>query len=158
LDPFTGITRKIAILACASLLIPSLAAAKTTKKAASQPSRPLARASKGRVPRSSSKSSNKKNQAWRNRQKSMDNLRVREIQSALVRDGYLNGEPTGVWDTRSKAAMVKYQQDNGWQSKRVPDSRALIKLGLGADHSNLLNPATASIGQSEPGKGGSPQQ
>ena len=53
---------------------------------------------------------------------------------------------------------MKYQKDNGWQSKRVPDSRALIRLGLGADHSNLLNPATASIGQPEPGKGGSPQQ
>ncbi len=27
--------------------------------------------------------------------------------------------------------MVKYQTDNGWQSKITPDSRALIKLGLG---------------------------
>jgi hypothetical protein len=27
--------------------------------------------------------------------------------------------------------MEKLQADNGWQSKITPDSRALIKLGLG---------------------------
>ena len=27
--------------------------------------------------------------------------------------------------------MEKLQADNGWQTKLVPDSRALIKLGLG---------------------------
>jgi hypothetical protein len=27
--------------------------------------------------------------------------------------------------------MTKVQADNGWQTKLVPDSRALIKLGLG---------------------------
>jgi hypothetical protein len=69
--------------------------------------------------------------------------RVREIQEALVREKYLTGEPNGVWDDRSQAAMSKYQTDNGWQSKVTPDSRALIKLGLGPDHSPqaLLNGA-----------------
>jgi hypothetical protein len=27
--------------------------------------------------------------------------------------------------------MQKLQEDNGWQTKITPDSRALIKLGLG---------------------------
>ena len=39
--------------------------------------------------------------------------------------------------------------DNGWQTKVVPDSRALIKLGLGPNYSaELLNapPKTASAG------------
>ena len=27
--------------------------------------------------------------------------------------------------------MQKLQADNGWQTKMIPDSRALIKLGLG---------------------------
>jgi hypothetical protein len=42
--------------------------------------------------------------------------------------------------------MVKYQGDNGWQTKEVPDSRALIKLGLGPNYSseNLLNLPPAS--------------
>ena len=39
--------------------------------------------------------------------------------------------------------MERYQADNGWQSKLVPDSRALIKLGLGPDHEHLLNPESA---------------
>jgi len=30
--------------------------------------------------------------------------------------------------------MQKFQADNGWQTKLVPDSRAIIKLGLGPDH------------------------
>ena len=34
---------------------------------------------------------------------------------------------------------------NGWQTKITPDSRALIKLGLGPDHKGLLNPETANI-------------
>jgi len=39
--------------------------------------------------------------------------------------------------------MERYQSDNGWQTKVVPDSRALIKLGLGPDHEHLLNPESA---------------
>jgi hypothetical protein len=57
--------------------------------------------------------------------------RATQIQTALIKSGYMTGEPTGVWDSTSQAAMVKLQGDNGWQTKLVPDSRALIKLGLG---------------------------
>ena len=78
-------------------------------------------------------------------QQAMNSERVREIQAALIRENYLEGEPNGAWDGRSKAAMQRFQQDNGWQTKVVPDSRALIKLGLGPDHAGLLNPATAAI-------------
>jgi len=78
-------------------------------------------------------------------QHSIDEDRTREIQTALIRAHYLSGEPTGVWDQESKDAMLKYQADNGWQTKITPDSRALIKLGLGPDHKGLLNPETANI-------------
>ena len=61
----------------------------------------------------------------------MSSERATEIQSALIQRGYLTGEPTGSWDTASVAAMQKLQSDNGWQTKYVPDSRAIIKLGLG---------------------------
>ena len=81
----------------------------------------------------------------------MDSERVREIQEALIREKYLGGDPTGVWDQRSRTAMTRFQADNGWQSKVVPDSRALIKLGLGPDHANLINPDTAAVLQ--PGGG-----
>jgi hypothetical protein len=29
--------------------------------------------------------------------------------------------------------MQKFQEDNGWQTKLIPDSRAIIKLGLGPE-------------------------
>lgn len=77
-------------------------------------------------------------------QQAMDPARVREIQSALIRERYLAGQPTGIWDQRSKEAMQKFQGDNGWQTKLTPDSRALIKLGLGPDHADLINPETAA--------------
>jgi hypothetical protein len=78
-------------------------------------------------------------------QVTIDEERTRAIQAALIREHYLTGEPTGVWDQTSKDAMLKYQADNGWQTKITPDSRALIKLGLGPDHKGLLNPETANI-------------
>lgn len=64
-------------------------------------------------------------------QRVMDSSRATEIQQALIQTHYLSGSPTGQWDAESQAAMVKYQNDNGWQTKITPDSRALIKLGLG---------------------------
>ncbi len=71
--------------------------------------------------------------------------RTREIQQALIREHYLQGEPTGSWDSQTKAALAKFQHDNGWQTKVVPDSRALIKLGLGPSRDGLLNPESAAI-------------
>ena len=61
----------------------------------------------------------------------MEPGRATEIQMALIHAGYLSGEPTGVWDADSIAAMQKLQDANGWQTKYTPDSRALLKLGLG---------------------------
>ncbi len=61
----------------------------------------------------------------------MPSERATQIQMALIKQGYLTGEPTGRWDAQTAAAMKKLQGDNGWQTKITPDSRALIKLGLG---------------------------
>jgi peptidoglycan hydrolase-like protein with peptidoglycan-binding domain len=69
-------------------------------------------------------------------QRGIDDERATQIQAALIKAGYLSGTPSGHWDTETQAAMEKVQADNGWQTKLVPDSRALIKLGLG--------PSTAS--------------
>lgn len=64
-------------------------------------------------------------------QRTIDDARATGIQEALIKAGYLSGTPSGHWDASSIAAMTKVQADNGWQTKLVPDSRALIKLGLG---------------------------
>jgi len=76
-------------------------------------------------------------------QAAIDNQRAQQIQEALVRDHYLNGEPSGTWDASTQEAMRRYQADQGWQTKQVPDSRALIRLGLGPAHDRLLNPESA---------------
>jgi peptidoglycan hydrolase-like protein with peptidoglycan-binding domain len=79
--------------------------------------------------------------SWkRHGQQAIQTDRAREIQEALIREHYLDGQPTGVWDAKTTAAMRRFQADQGWQSKVVPDSRALIKLGLGPSHENDLNP------------------
>jgi hypothetical protein len=76
-------------------------------------------------------------------QQAIDSGRTRQIQAALIREHYMQGEPSGSWDSATQAAMKRYQADQGWQSKQIPDSRALIKLGLGPSHDHLLNPESA---------------
>lgn len=81
------------------------------------------------------------------RPRAIDDARATEIQGALVKAGYLQSA-SGHWDDASADAMRKLQADNGWQTKLIPDSRALIKLGLGANTGdsgdnaiNLITPA-----------------
>jgi hypothetical protein len=76
-------------------------------------------------------------------QQKIDSERAQAIQEALIREHYLKGEATGTWNQASEEAMRRYQADHGWQSKTVPDSRALIKLGLGPSKDHLLNPESA---------------
>jgi uncharacterized protein YkwD len=88
---------------------------------------------------------------WRKRgQQKIDADRATEIQQALIRERYLSGMPSGVWDDATAKAMQRYQGDNGWQNKITPDARALIKLGLGPDHQHLLNPESAMTTTSQP--------
>lgn len=77
-------------------------------------------------------------------QQNIDPERAMQIQTALHREHYLNNEPNGMWDQASKDAMVRYQADHGWQTKVTPDSRALIKLGLGPQSAGI-EPAAASV-------------
>lgn len=76
-------------------------------------------------------------------QQAIDGERATQIQQALVREHYLKGTPSGKWDVSTQEAMRRYQADQGWQTKEVPDSRALIRLGLGPDNGHLLNPESA---------------
>jgi hypothetical protein len=88
---------------------------------------------------------------WRKRgQQKIDADRATEIQQALIRERYLSGMPSGVWDDATQKAMQRYQGDNGWQNKSTPDARALIKLGLGPGHQHLLNPESAMTTTAQP--------
>jgi hypothetical protein len=109
-----------------------------TKHAATNPTSARKRSSAQK-----SKSSRGKKGSKPRGQQAIDSARAREIQTALIREHYMQGEPSGSWDSATQAAMQRYQADHGWQSKTTPDSRALIKLGLGPSHDHLLNPESA---------------
>jgi hypothetical protein len=111
----------------------ALLCATLTASAAAPAKRKNAHAATRRVSgRNTSRSrSTKHGKITASRPVAMDTERATQIQTALIKSGYLSGEATGSWDAQSIAAMQKLQSDNGWQTKIVPDSRALIKLGLG---------------------------
>ncbi|MGC8550996.1 MAG: peptidoglycan-binding domain-containing protein [Acidobacteriaceae bacterium] len=64
-------------------------------------------------------------------QRGMTPDRVTQIQAALIQKHYLTGDPNGQWDAKTQDAMRKFQADHGWQTKLMPDARAIIALGLG---------------------------
>jgi hypothetical protein len=89
-------------------------------------------------------------------QRAIDSDRASEIQNALIRQKYMTAA-SGQWDAHTQAAMQQYQSDHGWQTKLMPDSRALISLGLGPNHTNTAptHPAeqaenTAQVQTAEP--------
>jgi hypothetical protein len=118
------------------------AATKHASSHTSASAKSTSRAKKGS--KTSSRASSKTSKTAKKRgQQAIDGDRARAIQEALIREHYLEGEPSGSWDAATQAAMRQYQADQGWQAKTTPDSRALIKLGLGPSHDHLLNPESA---------------
>lgn len=132
------VQKSLALLGTMALfasLAPAATVSKTTKASAKSS---VSSAKKNK------KNVHRKRASRRRGQKGIQSDRARQIQAALIREHYLSGEPSGVWDDRTRDAMRRYQDDNGWQTKVLPDARALIKLGLGPDQSALLNPDTAA--------------
>jgi hypothetical protein len=156
---FSGMARIAASVATALMVCSAIFAqadqtqakpqpSQTTKKTTSQihhtaklaPSKSHAHTSKA----SSASHRGKKSRKVSHRgQEKIDSERAQQIQEALIRQHYLSGEATGKWDAATEDALRRFQADNGWQNKTVPDSRALIKLGLGPSHDHLLNPESA---------------
>jgi peptidoglycan hydrolase-like protein with peptidoglycan-binding domain len=126
--------RKFLAIAAVLMVFSALSPAKTKKHTATHPSsshspKPGHTSSKHRH------SAKARRGAWkRHGQQGIQSDRIVAIQQALIREKYLDGAPTGKWDDRTQHAMAKYQADHQWQSKVTPDSRALIKLGLGPNH------------------------
>ncbi len=87
---------------------------------------------------------------WTPGQREIDGDRTKAIQTALISKNYLSGEPSGEWDAETEAAMQKFQGDNGWQTKLMPDSRALIKLGLGPNGTDGAAVASGNGALQEP--------
>jgi len=123
------------------LAAPAVAATTPSKNSAKTASTSNSKSSthKGKHSRAKTKARSSKKRG----QKAIESERAQQIQEALIREHYMDGEPSGKWDDATQAALRRYQADQGWQFKTVPDSRALIKLGLGPNHDHLLNPESA---------------
>jgi hypothetical protein len=159
---FSGGITRLSALGCVALLAATLSSAQETdSKSSAQPANtPVASSSHASTSShtktsksthsTTGKSKKSRKSASKGRthgQQKIDSKRTEEIQEALIREHYLDGKPTGVWNDATQQAMQKYQADNNWQSKTTPDARALIKLGLGPDHDHLLNPESAMTSQ-----------
>ncbi len=77
--------------------------------------------------------------------------RLKEIQGALAREGYLQDEPTGKWDDTSIAAMKRFQAEHSIPSTGKINSLSLIALGLGP----VRGPAPGSESVLQPAADGS---
>src|SRR5712691_12509211 len=139
-----SIPAMLLISACALLLMCAVARADTGKKTSTSAGKSATTTHKATC-----KGKRARKTSWRRGQQKIDPKRAREIQEALIREHYMQGNASGIWDQTSQKAMVRYQAENGWQTKTVPDARALIKLGLGPDHEHLLNPESAMTGAPE---------
>jgi peptidoglycan hydrolase-like protein with peptidoglycan-binding domain len=90
-------------------------------------------------------------------QRGIDDARATQIQTSLIKSGYLSGEASGHWDAQTEAAMQKFQGDNGWQTKLIPDSRAIIKLGLGPAQDTAPSTAALAGPETSPASGFMPR-
>ncbi len=137
--PLVG--KRVFVGICSCVIMAGGCVAQSTTAKASPSSTRTSHSSKAK--KKSVKRSRASARAKKRGQQKIDSSRTQAIQEALIRENYLNGDASGSWDASTQKAMEKYQADHGWQTKVVPDSRALINLGLGPDHDHLLNPETA---------------
>jgi peptidoglycan hydrolase-like protein with peptidoglycan-binding domain len=94
-------------------------------------------------PAASSLSHKKKHHAVAKRQPSQKAPtadRITEIQSALARGGYYQGDPNGRWDPNTVSAVERFQSANGIDSNGKLDAPTLQKLGLGSDIAGVSAP------------------
>src|SRR5271163_175190 len=127
----------------ASLLITLAASVSVTTLRAASPASAITpapqQAGSSSAPASSSTASQKKKSTKKHHaskreptQKAPTPERISEIQSALARGGYYQGNPNGKWDSNTIAAMQKFQSDNGLSNSGKIDAPSLQKLGLGS--------------------------
>ncbi len=147
---FAGSWLKSTVASSVTILVCSIAFTQATASTATPASKTASSSAtshsstkSAKAKRTKTSTSRKSKHSKKRGQQKIDGERTHQIQQALVQKGYLKGEPSDKWDASTEAALRKFQADNGWQNKTVPDSRALIKLGLGPNHDHLLNPESA---------------
>jgi len=55
---------------------------------------------------------------------------IREVQTVLIREGFLRGRVTGVFDATTREALITFQRRKGFEASGRIDSRTVTALGL----------------------------
>jgi peptidoglycan hydrolase-like protein with peptidoglycan-binding domain len=130
-----GLRFALATIAIAFACVPAMAQA--TQKSSSSAS-----ASSSHATSSSAKKKSHRRRPVRREvgQKSPTADRIQEIQSALAREGYYKGDPSGKWDSDTQDAMRHFQEEHDLTGTGKIDAQSLQKLGLGSDIAGVSAP------------------
>ncbi len=109
-------------------IVASLALACAPSLGAAAPAR-APQTSSSSTPSKQSKHKGKHHSKREPSQKAPTADRVSEIQSALARGGYYQGQPNGKWDSNTVAALQKFQSAKGIEANGKLDAPTLQKLG-----------------------------
>jgi len=71
--------------------------------------------------------------------------RIREIQTALTREGAYTGTPNGKWDAATVESMKRFQAAHGLSPTGKLDALSLQKLGLGSSTAGLAAPRSPAL-------------
>jgi Putative peptidoglycan binding domain len=135
------------ILSGSKLLVVASAALAWSLSATPLPAAPLPAPQQSSTASHSTTSSTKKKKSHHRRsyhrqsyQKAPTPERISEIQSALGRGGYYEGQPNGKWDSGTVSALEKFQSANGMNPSGKLDAPSLQKLGLGSSTAGVDAP------------------
>jgi peptidoglycan hydrolase-like protein with peptidoglycan-binding domain len=134
--------RKFAITGLLGLLIAAAIPASSAAQAAKSAAAPSASSAthKSSTTGKKKKSSHHRSSRREPFQKAPTPDRISEIQTALSRGGYFEGQPNGKWDSNTISAMQKFQSANGLNSSGKIDATTLQKLGLGSSTAGVDAP------------------
>jgi peptidoglycan hydrolase-like protein with peptidoglycan-binding domain len=132
------------VLAAATLMLSLVAPGLSGNKPKPLQPTPQAGSSGSASTPSASSTAKKKSKKRRSRreptQKAPTPDRIKEIQSALARGGYYQGEPNGKWDANTVGAMQKFQSSSGLEPSGKLNALSLQKLGLGSEIAGVSAP------------------
>jgi hypothetical protein len=74
---------------------------------------------------------------------------IREVQTVLIREGFLHGRVTGVWGPETRTALISFQRKRGFEATGRIDTRTVSALGL-QGKVNVKSDSSSSSSSSQP--------
>jgi peptidoglycan hydrolase-like protein with peptidoglycan-binding domain len=136
-----SVARRIAFGALAAIFACVAASAALASSPATRHSAPSPQSGHASTQQTKSKKKTTKRHSHRDiGQKVPTTDRIQEIQSALAREGYYKGDPSGKWDEDTQDAMRRFQEEHNMSGSGKLDALSLQKLGLGSDIAGVSAP------------------